>query len=68
MSKHRNRKTVCRECKHRGPMVRVEGTDHPTCLRHRMDGGAQALPHEWLEDLETTEARCDLFQPIGGES
>ena len=64
MSKHRNRKTVCRECRHQGPMVRIDGVDHPTCLRHRMDGGAQALPQQWLEDLETKEARCDLFQPI----
>jgi len=44
-------------------MVRVDGVDHPTCLRHRMDGRAQALPADWLADLETKEARCDLYQP-----
>ena len=66
MSKHRHRKTVCRQCKHRGPMVRVDGVDHPTCLRHRMDGSAQALPAEWLEALETKEARCDLYEPTAG--
>ena len=66
MSKHRNRKTVCRECRHRGPRVRVGGTDHRTCLRHRMDGGAQALPQDWLNDLETKEARCDLYEPVAG--
>jgi hypothetical protein len=64
VSKHRNRKTVCRLCKHRGPMVHVDGALHPTCLRHRMDGSAQALPGDWLEALESKEARCDLYEPI----
>jgi hypothetical protein len=63
MSKHRNRKTVCRECRHQGPRVRVGGADHPTCLRHRMDGSAQALPGGWIEALESKEARCDLYEP-----
>lgn len=63
MSKHRNRKTVCRQCQHKGPPVRVDGVLHPTCLRHRMDGSAQALPAEWLEALESKDARCDLYEP-----
>jgi hypothetical protein len=66
MSKHRNRRTVCRQCQHRGPKVRLEGVGHPTCLRHRMDGSAQALPAEWLAALEIREARCDLYQPVAG--
>jgi len=66
MSKHRNRKTVCRLCQHRGPQVRVDGALHPTCLRHRMDGSAQALPAEWIAALETKDARCDLYQPVTG--
>lgn len=66
MSRHRNRKTVCRQCQHRGPMVRVDGVLHPTCLRHRMDGSAQALSAEWIEALETQDARCDLYQPTAG--
>ena len=64
MSKHRNRRTVCRQCAHRGPRVRVDGADHPTCLRHRMDGSAQALPAEWLAALESKDARCDLYEPV----
>jgi hypothetical protein len=63
MSKHRNRKTVCRQCAHRGPRVRVGSALHLTCLRHRMDGSAQALPAEWLAALETKDARCDLYEP-----
>jgi len=31
-----------------------------------MDGGAQALPQDWLNDLETKEARCDLYEPVAG--
>jgi hypothetical protein len=66
VSKHRNRKTVCQLCQHRGPLVRLDGVLHPTCLRHRMDGSAQALPQDWLDDLETKDARCDLYQPVAG--
>ena len=45
-------------------MVRVDGVLHPTCLRHRTDGSAQALPAEWLAALEAKDARCDLYQSI----
>jgi len=66
VSKHRrrnrNRRTVCCQCKHQGLQVRVEGVLHPTCLRHRMDGSAQALPADWIEALETKDARCDLYE------
>ncbi len=58
----RSRKTVCRLCKHQGPQVRVDGMLHPTCLRHRMDGSAQALPADWIAALETEDARCDLYE------
>jgi len=61
--RNRNRKTVCCQCKHQGPQVRIDGVLHPTCLRHRMDGSAQALPADWIEALETKEARCDLYEP-----
>jgi len=61
---NRNRKTVCRLCKHQGPQVRVDSALHPTCLRHRMDGSAQALPAEWLAALEGKDARCDLYEPV----
>lgn len=64
MRKHRKRKTVCSQCKHQGPQVRVDGVLHPTCLRHRMDGSAQALPAEWLEALESKDARCDLYESL----
>jgi len=43
--------------------VHVNGAVYETCLRHRMDGEAHALPQEWLDDLETKEARCDLYEP-----
>ena len=46
--------------------MRVDGVMHPTCMRHRMDGSAQALPAEWLKALETKDARCDLYQPVAG--
>jgi hypothetical protein len=44
----------------------VDGALQPTCLRHGMDGTAQALPADWLEVLETKDARCDLYQPVAG--
>ena len=66
MSKHRNRQTLCQQCKYRGPVVQLNGISHETCLRHRMDGEAQALPQNWLQDLTNKEIRCDLYKPITG--
>jgi len=31
-----------------------------------MDGEAQALSQNWLQDLAIKEVRCDLYQPITG--
>jgi len=42
--------------------VHVNGAVHAICLRHRMDNEAHALPQEWLEAMETKEARCDLYE------
>ena len=44
-----------------GAEGQVDGAVYATCLRHRMDGSAQALPQEWLGALETEEVRCDLY-------
>lgn len=64
MSKHRNRKTNCAQCRYEGPRVHVNGIVYATCLRRRMDGEAHALPQEWLDALASQDARCDLFEPI----
>ena len=43
--------------------MHVNGAVYETCLRHRMDGEAHALPQEWLEAMDSKKVRCDLFQP-----
>jgi hypothetical protein len=42
----------------------VNGAVHATCLQHRTDGEAHALPQEWLEAMDSEKVRCDLFQPV----
>ena len=63
MNSRRGQKTGCARCRYRGPRVHVNGAVYATCLRHRMDGEAHALPQEWLEAMDFGKVRCDLFQP-----
>ena len=63
MNRRRNRKTDCAHCRYQGPRVHVNGAVHATCLRHRMDDEAHALPQDWLDALVSEEARCELFRP-----
>ena len=63
MNSRRGQRAGCACCRYRGPRVHVNRAVYATCLRHRMDGEAHALPQEWLEAMDSEEVHCDLFQP-----
>jgi hypothetical protein len=67
MTEVRYRKTRCGLCLYQGPRVHANGRVYETCMRHRLDGDAHALPRGWLDDLADDSARCDLFQPAARE-
>ena len=66
MTERCRRRTVCRDCQHRGPRVRVNGEVRPTCRRHRQDGTAHPLSQEWLAALQARSACCELYRPAEG--
>jgi hypothetical protein len=64
--RRRYRRMTCRTCRHRGPRMRVDGSERESCLSHRADGGPHALPEDWVRALEANDADCELYQPAEG--